>query len=205
MNGTKKQSSKVVLVIKVVIILIIIAVIGKTIKNESRVEVMREEVSSEDNFEVSYLEGMSLGVVYRTVTLYCLEGKVTVQELDKLQYYIDKTLDDISERNVKRAYVYAAKVLNTKISFLHHEGVDKEAYTDGCLDMMSMNMLWLMSEEGEIPKEEFEELRQLFLKVYSNATRENIEQFEEVLLGKLSEWAGISEQKEEGNYPPPFV
>lgn len=198
----KTASGKNLFIIKIVIIILVGSAILACIEKEKSVEVIKVEVSSEENYEVSYFEGAMLGRNYWQVTVETLGGNVKVSELEELNDYIEIALEDPSERNIKAAYIYSATLLHQKLSFQYHEGIDKEAYTMGCMHMSSMNMMWIMKMRGEFSKDKFLEFIDKQIELLSDPTKEKIEEFEKELSEVLDE---ILELKEAGNSPPPLI
>lgn len=171
MNGTKVK--KYVPAIVVILLVLIVAVTIWENSNLKKSEGIRQEISEEENFAASYMDGYMVGKYWQLVNMAISTGEVSEKEMDRFNDHIDRTLEDASFENQKKLYDYLSRIFDREITFYYHESTDQDAYARGYLNQVAVYGIQLMAAMDEISQEDYETILELDYQAFIDPTEEN--------------------------------
>lgn len=178
----KKMGFGILAMFALLCVLLIIVAIATEKKYKLREIDMSDgitDLSYEENYRKSFLEGVAFGNLNYEVSSSDLPRAKT-QRFNDLS---DLMSENFSVSSQRRVYEYAAQILEKDLDFYYHDNQDKTAYMEGFLATSSFFVSEAFSANGYIDKELAEEVKKAYIELLADPSEELFKKY----LEKVSE------------------
>lgn len=186
MEGTNKRFRSVMAFLILAVLLVVMVDNNTRGIDPHKVTVDKED--ADEVFQVSYEHGEEFAEIYNKIRQKVESGEVTKEQFATFQLYVNICcLKEASYKNLRRAYRYAAEILDETIQFEYCDEVDQNGYMLGFISINNLTTIIRAWLHGDIPYETLEETTDKYIELTAVPTERDVLDFVEFTEKILSE------------------